>query len=147
MALQNEADNATTNVNVFTYGSLMYGDIFLQVTGQQAACIKALADNWSRHGLANRTYPGALRNEEAKSALAGVLWIGIKPAALAALDLFEGAEYRRVQITVRDEAGNLHQAHIYEWQHPDQISGAWDPIEFESLHRRDFARIHANPRN
>jgi gamma-glutamylcyclotransferase (GGCT)/AIG2-like uncharacterized protein YtfP len=133
--------NAQT-LHVFTYGSLMYPDVFLQVTGCNPESVTAVAHHWSRYGLKNRTYPGAIPDFRKSASIAGVIWLDVTPMALAALDRFEGHEYRRVAIEVISQLGP-HRAQIYEWLMPDELDGAWDPIEFERSHRQNFAQIHA----
>ncbi len=119
----------------------MYPDVFFQVTGSSPVSVPAIAHHWSRYGLKNRTYPGAVPDFQKNAAITGVIWLEVTPKALAALDRFEGHEYRRVAIEVVSQSGP-HPAQIYEWLMPDLLDGAWDPIEFERSHRHNFAQLH-----
>lgn len=125
----------------------MYADIFEQVTGARFEFLPARAHRWRRHGLMNRTYPGAMPCKHEASSIKGVVWLDVSPAALAALDQFEGSEYRRIEIDVMTAHEQVLTAHIYQWLLPDQVEGQWDPITFERRHRRDFARIHGANRD
>lgn len=129
-------------INVFTYGSLMYRDIFEQVTGCRLDCVSARAHQWRRYGLVKRTYPGAMPCGDPSAAIDGVLWLNVPERALNALDEFEAAEYGRVEIKVTSRNNAMYPAFIYQWSLPEQIHGEWDPVDFERHHRHDFARIH-----
>lgn len=129
-------------INVFTYGSLMYPDIFEQVTGSLPVSLPAVAHNWLRHGLANRAYPGAMPSDLDDAVIEGVLWLDLTPAALSALDEFEGHEYRRIAIEVKADNGLTHRAYIYQWLLRDQVQGSWDLVDFETNHRQRFVQIH-----
>lgn len=129
-------------INVFTYGSLMYADIFEKVTGCLPVSLPATARNWQRHGLANRTYPGAMPSRLDKAVIEGVLWLDLSQAALSALDDFEGHEYCRTEIELIAANGLAHRAYIYEWLLHDQVRGDWKVEDFEKHHRQHFVQIH-----
>lgn len=131
-------------INVFTYGSLMYPDIFKQVAGHEPLSLTAFAHQWRRYGLANRTYPGAMPEEKSGCVIKGVLWLDVTAQGLAALDQFEGDEYRRVEIQVRTEKNALYRAYIYQWLLSDQVRGDWQLADFEQYHRKQFVQIHGN---
>ncbi len=130
--------------HVFTYGSLMYPDIFEQVTASLPRSIPAIAHHWRRYGLANRSYPGAMPSKKKACRIEGVLWFDVSEIALAALDRFEADEYRRATISVTTQDGQLCSAYIYEWLFADQIQGEWSRAEFEQYHRGRFVQIHGH---
>lgn len=122
----------------------MYDEIFHGVTGRSHESIEAVAIAWRRHGLLNRSYPGALPCHDTDARLAGILWLNVNSAAVAALDRFEGNEYQRVSVVVQSSSGQSYQAQIYQWLMPQEIQGDWDPQTFEQQHRADFLDIHGS---
>lgn len=129
-------------IHVFTYGSLMYGDIFEEVTGCLPERVCARAYGWQRFGLIDLAYPGACPVNEQERFIEGMLWLNVSQTALDALDRFEGDQYRRVQIKAALDGQAPCQAFIYEWLLPELTRGQWDPEAFEREHRHNFAQIH-----
>ena len=135
--------DAANPIHVFTYGSLMYEDIFRGVTHCQATPMAARLSHWARHGLRAREYPGALPEPGGRSHIDGVVWLNLTERALARLDQFEGSEYVRVPVTVQATDGTAYLAQVYQWQLPTEVSGQWCVQTFERLHRDRFLHIHA----
>jgi gamma-glutamylcyclotransferase (GGCT)/AIG2-like uncharacterized protein YtfP len=129
-------------MNVFTYGSLMYPDIFSAVTGYSLQCTSAKLAGWRRYALADRTYPGALTSDQHSDFIVGIVWLDVNPKALLALDRFEGDDYERVTVSVTTEEGQSLTSHIYRWRLPALTAGAWDRGEFEKKHRANFVQRH-----
>ena len=139
---QTQSDDTTAKTHVFTYGSLMFADVFGEVTGQLNHSRPAILTRWRRYGLRGLTYPGAVRTDHADDCIEGVLWLDVAPAAIAKLDLFEGEQYRRVTVQVQTVDGLSHEAQIYEWLLHSQLEGAWSPERFSRDHRASFVQIH-----
>lgn len=131
-----------TGIHVFTYGSLMFQDIFAGVTSTTPVHTPARLPGWSRHGLLDRAYPGALPSPGGHDCIDGVLWLHVPPLALEALDRFEGQEYERVVASVLDSANTPYPAWVYQWLSPDLIRGFWCVDTFERDHRRQFLSRH-----
>lgn len=129
-------------LHVFTYGSLMYRDIFEAVTQSALACMDASLPGWSRHGLINREYPGAMPDKSGEAMIRGVLWLNVGVNAVAALDQFEGNEYQRVSVKVSGADGLPYEAVVYQWLDPAAICGAWSSRDFELKHRKNFVIEH-----
>lgn len=141
--IQQYQSQSNRTAHVFTYGSLMYPEIFEQVTGALPQSVLATAHHWRRHSLAGRTYPGALPDSTGQSTIEGVLWLNVSSLAISALDRFEGQEYRRVGIEVTTSDGDKFQANIYQWLLPSQILwDAWCKEDFEQNHRQNFVQTH-----
>lgn len=134
--------DAASPVHVFTYGSLMYEDIFAGVTQCQAIPMAARLNHWARHGLRAREYPGALPEPSGQSYIDGVVWLNLTEQALARLDQFEGSEYVRVGVNVQATDGVTYWAQVYQWQLPAEVLGQWCVQTFERLHRDRFLYIH-----
>ena len=141
-----QSDDSAKEMHVFTYGSLMFADVFLQVTSQLSQSVPAILTRWRRYGLRGLTYPGAVRTDHADDCIEGVLWLDVAPAAIAKLDQFEGEQYRRVTVQVQTVDGLSHEAQIYEWLLHSQLEGAWSPERFSRDHRASFVQIHGQQR-
>ncbi|MCC5886419.1 MAG: gamma-glutamylcyclotransferase [Gammaproteobacteria bacterium] len=126
---------------LFAYGTLQFADIFAAVTGLEAEGVPATLAGFRCEGIRGEVYP-AIR-VDASAQVAGRVYHGLSRPALAALDRFEGDEYRRRVVTVVREDGRRQQAWCYviapRWQR--RLDGrAWDPAQFERLHRSGYLR-------
>lgn len=83
----------------------------------------------ARFALLGETYPGVV--VAAGSSVAGRVYFDVVPDDLAALDRFEGIEYRRVSVPVQLADGTTLAAAIYLFDAVERLSQAsWDPAEF-----------------
>ena len=128
--------------HVFTYGSLMFADIFEGVTEERCRQQNATLNQWQRYALLDRTYPGAANCQDLTAQIKGVLWFDVSAQALLKLDAFEGREYRRQSVTVLCESTQPQTAWIYRWLDESLFSGAWHVDAFEHQHRADFVARH-----
>ena len=140
----NKADPSVphTQRHIFTYGSLMYEDIFLGVTKCQCVGIPAKLSGWQRYALQNRQYPGAMPVGTEHANIDGVLWLDVPSQAIVALDRFEGLEYKRVAVTVLDADGLQYHGDVYQWLLTEQAAGQWSADTFERHHRETFLAVH-----
>jgi gamma-glutamylcyclotransferase (GGCT)/AIG2-like uncharacterized protein YtfP len=129
-------------MHIFAYGSLMYPEIFVAVTGVTLRHTSAALSGWQRFALADRTYPGAMPSHEGGASILGVLWFDLPKEAILALDRFEGDEYKRVCVTVTTEEGQRLPAEAYQWGSPELTRGPWNIGAFEREHRAEFFRLH-----
>jgi gamma-glutamylcyclotransferase (GGCT)/AIG2-like uncharacterized protein YtfP len=120
----------------------MFPDVFAGVTSTTPLHIQARLAGWTRHGLLDREYPGALPDQDVGQSIDGVLWLNVCKPALDALDRFEGDEYERVGVTALGADGMHYQALIYQWLLPGAICGSWCRHTFEQVHRRHFLNRH-----
>ena len=91
--------------NVFTYGSLMYPEVFGPVTLASPRCHRTRLDGWSRHAIRGRSYPGAV--PAIGASIEGVLWMELDEDAMQRLDQFEGDEYARERVVVTLPGGEV----------------------------------------
>jgi len=129
-------------MHVFTYGSLMYPEVFTAVTGLTLRCTNATLIGWRRYALADRTYPGALPSDQPSDSIVGVVWLQVHPQAISALDRFEGDEYERVAVRIITAEGQSLTAQVYQWRLPKLAAGIWDTDEFERKHLANFFEQH-----
>lgn len=99
-------------MNVFTYGSLMFLDVWDSVAGGSLSSRRASLSGWQVRALEGQPWPGLVPAGPAQVAH-GILHEGVEPRQLAALDAFEGPDYVREAVTVQDAAGTACQAWVY----------------------------------
>lgn len=117
-------------VHVFTYGSLMFPQVWERVVRGRYRSARGTLAGFARYAIEGETYPGMVA--EAGAQVKGVLYFDVGPEDLAALDAFEGIEYRRDKVAVRAESGERVEAHTYVYLLPARFSGApWNPDEFQ----------------
>ncbi|WWD20884.1 hypothetical protein CI109_105361 [Kwoniella shandongensis] len=93
----------------FFYGTLAVPVILQRVLGHKGDSLTfqdAILPNFTRHRVKGETYPAIvetklLANNEIDGNTRGTLVRGLNYADVTALDLFEGTEYKRVQLPVR----------------------------------------------
>ena len=90
-------------MNLFTYGSLMYPQVWSRVMNGAHSHQRAVVRGCARRQLPGEVYP-AMIADEPDSIVEGVLYADVTEAEIARLDKFEneGVDYRR--IVVRAEA-------------------------------------------
>ena len=84
--------------NLFVYGTLMVAEVMGRVSGCHQAGEVALLHGHRRRRLSRQVYPAIVPCPGGR--VEGLLYRGLAPGQLAALDAFEGAMYRRVAVTV-----------------------------------------------
>jgi gamma-glutamylcyclotransferase (GGCT)/AIG2-like uncharacterized protein YtfP len=118
------------DMNIFTYGSLMFPQVWERVVRSDYRATSARLDGYARFAIAGETYPGMVAQRIAS--VQGVLYFEIAPQDLAALDAFEGAEYRREPVQVMLESGEAVSATTYVYLLPQKLSAsAWLPEAFQ----------------
>ena len=116
--------------HVFTYGSLMFPQVWQRVVRGDYRSAPACADGYARYALAGETYPGMVAQPGAS--VQGVLYFDVGPADVAALDAFEGVEYRRGTIAVALASGETVEADTYIYLLPQNLSDSpWLPENFQ----------------
>jgi gamma-glutamylcyclotransferase (GGCT)/AIG2-like uncharacterized protein YtfP len=115
--------------HVFTYGSLMFPEVWtLVVTGRYRSIAGTLAGH-GRFAVAGQTYPGMIAAADER--VVGVLHLDVDDADLARLDDFEGDDYRRVTVSVDCADGTTRASETYLYLRQDRLlPSAWDPEAF-----------------
>lgn len=117
-------------MHVFTYGSLMFAPVWTRVVRGDYRSAPAVADGHARHAIAGETYPGMVAS--APDRVEGVVYFDVDAADLAALDAFEGADYRRADIDVRLADGSVMRAAAYLYLRTERLAAApWRPDAFQ----------------
>jgi Gamma-glutamyl cyclotransferase, AIG2-like len=117
----------------------MLGEVMESVVGRRFAEQPAVLAGYRRRLLRGAVYPAVV--PAATESVSGVLWSGLDLAALAKLDLFEGALYERPALPVTLTSGERCDAFVYVLR-PEHRSLATDALfeeaDFRARHLRDY---------
>lgn len=117
-------------MHIFTYGSLMFPQIWQRVVRGSYRRAPAIAHDYIRLTLAADTYPGMVARAGAQ--IEGVLYFDVDAQDVAALDAFEGCEYERAEIAVKMPAGEIVIAGTYIFLARQRLSAvSWEPQAFQ----------------
>lgn|GEM_PF-2934938 len=90
----------------------------------------AVVEEHARFAVAGETYPGMIACVGAS--VRGLLYFDVEAQDIAALDCFEGADYRRISIDAKLDTGETVKACAYLYLQPVRLSAqAWQPERFE----------------
>jgi gamma-glutamylcyclotransferase (GGCT)/AIG2-like uncharacterized protein YtfP len=144
-------------MHVFTYGSLMFPTVWTRVV---AGCYRSTAASlagFRRWRVRGEDYPCLERSEGDggdgghHAPVAGMLYLDVSPGDIAALDAFEGVDYRRIEVPVTVGDGQAGAASVgatllaqtYLFIARARIEPAeWDPAEFERDRLERFLRTY-----
>ena len=127
------------SAHVFTYGSLMFAQVWQPLVGGRYRSEPAVLPGYRRFAVPGVTYPGIVAAPGEQ--VAGLLYLDVGPGDLARLDLFEGAEYRREALPVTLADGSVLVAETYVWLDHGRLSdAAWLP---EAFRLGEFLRTYA----
>ena len=117
------------NKNIFTYGSLMFPEVWTRVVVGPYRSMRARLEGYARYEVRDQTYPGMVK--QLGSSVEGVLYLDVNDADLAMLDHFEGDDYERVALEVACEDGIVRETDTYLYRLPDRLlKTAWRPDAF-----------------
>ncbi|OGB25778.1 MAG: gamma-glutamylcyclotransferase [Burkholderiales bacterium RIFCSPLOWO2_02_FULL_57_36] len=115
---------------IFTYGSLMFPQIWRRVVSGTYRSAPATVNGHARFAVAGQTYPGMVALPGA--AVRGLVYFDVDQADIALLDLFEGEAYRREILDAVLENGDVVAAGAYIHIDKSVLSDApWDRGRFE----------------
>lgn len=118
------------STTVFTYGSLMFPEVWQKLVRGQYRSSPANANGYARFAVLEARYPGMVLMEGAS--VDGVLYHDVDAADLERLDQFEGSEYRRDTITVMLADGSELTADTYIHIVTERLATTpWAPAEFD----------------
>ncbi|MFJ7567852.1 gamma-glutamylcyclotransferase family protein [Herminiimonas sp. NPDC097707] len=117
-------------MHIFTYGSLMFPEIWQRIVRGDYRSTPATAHGYVRYVLTDDTYPGMIVCP--KAAVEGVLYLDVTAQDVAALDAFEGSEYRRALIDVVIKSEENVVACTYIFMEEERLSSlSWEPQAFQ----------------
>lgn len=131
-------------MNVFTYGSLMYPQVWDRVVRGRYRSATARLAGFRRRALIGASYPAAIPDPAAL--IRGRLYFDVSPDDLVRLDAFEADEYRRDEVDVQvdvDGESVPARAQVYVYLVESRLAPQdWDVARFERDHLADFAHRH-----
>lgn len=128
------------NFNVFTYGSLMFDQVWSQVVRGTYDKTDAKLYGYTRKGVINETYPAVVPGE-GKNFVAGKLYLDVSKNDIQLLDTFEGEYYQR-KVSECDLPDNrITRAYVYVFKEEYRnllTDEDWDPFWFSKVGLRAF---------
>lgn len=127
-------------MNVFTYGSLMFPEVWQRVVRGNYASRKAYVSGMRRFAVKDELYPAVVEGK-VEDRVDGVLYGGLNESDLMLLDVFEGDQYVRQTVTVTLEGGETAQAEVYVFkaQFRNLLEGRdWDAGQFGLQYLQEF---------
>lgn len=125
---------------LFVYGSLMFNEVWCQVTRRCPRATPAQLSGFRRYSVIGEDYP-ALLPETGHRPVQGLLRDDLSTRTLQQLDRFEGDCYRRMKVWVRLEDGTFLRAwtYVFRRRFAAVISREpWDPRHFARSGLRRF---------
>jgi gamma-glutamylcyclotransferase (GGCT)/AIG2-like uncharacterized protein YtfP len=115
--------------NVFAYGSLMFPDVWEKVVRGHYRSARALLRGHARYEITGETYPGMV--PAAGESVPGVVYFDVTRQDMAALDGFEGSDYRRERVEVTLDSGESVTVDTYIYLQAARLRGTpWHPEAF-----------------
>jgi len=115
--------------HIFTYGSLMFAQVWQRVVSGHYHCIDAKLFEHARFAVKDVSYPGIITVEG--GIVTGKLYLDIGASDLTALDVFEGNEYKRCRVEVATENGLKFYAETYLFLPQHRLTNkVWNPEQF-----------------
>ncbi|HXH71763.1 MAG TPA: gamma-glutamylcyclotransferase [Mariprofundaceae bacterium] len=91
-------------MHLFTYGSLMFDDVWQKLAVGQYATLPASLSGYARKCVNDDSYPVVFKSD-VKMTVDGLLYLNVTPQDFAVLDEFEGEYYTREVVEVRLSEG------------------------------------------
>lgn len=126
-------------MHFFTYGSLMFPEVWHRVAGATFATRPASLDGFAAWRVRGETYPGLA--PAPGETTHGVLHLAVTPQAAARLDVFEGPFYERLSVEACLDDGTAVPAFAYVVvpAHRHELEPVrWDADTFRRLHLARF---------
>jgi gamma-glutamylcyclotransferase (GGCT)/AIG2-like uncharacterized protein YtfP len=115
--------------NIFTYGSLMFPEVWNRVVVGRYRSAPAGVTGHARFAITGESYPGMV--PAAGETVRGVVYFDVTPQDIAALDVFEGSDYRRDTLYAKLDSGETVTADSYIYLRATRLAdGRWDPEAF-----------------
>jgi gamma-glutamylcyclotransferase (GGCT)/AIG2-like uncharacterized protein YtfP len=99
-------------MHIFTYGTLMFPEVWQAVVGRQFETVQCTARGYAIYRVWEAVFPGIVAAGDS-DAVRGVAYLNVDPACLARLDRFEDDFYRRQTLWVECDDGQRRAAEAY----------------------------------
>src|SRR5690349_19590862 len=120
--------------HIFTYGSLMFPEVWRRVVRGDYRFAPAAVAGHARYEISGESYPAMLVQPGAS--VQGVLYFDVDAPDLERLDAFEGTDYRRIALAARLASGESVPAAAYLYLVQERVAATpWLP---EAFRMREF---------
>ncbi|HEX4413820.1 MAG TPA: gamma-glutamylcyclotransferase family protein [Lacipirellulaceae bacterium] len=99
-------------MHVFTYGSLMFPEVWSVVVGREFQTFEGRASGYAIYRVRDAAFPGIVA-AGTESIVRGLVYLEVDNESIARLDRFEDDFYDRLEITVDCADGKARQAGAY----------------------------------
>jgi gamma-glutamylcyclotransferase (GGCT)/AIG2-like uncharacterized protein YtfP len=99
-------------MHVFTYGTLMFPEVWQAVVGRQFKSMEATAPGFAIYRVVDAVFPGIVKAGD-DDAVQGVVYLDVDDASVARLDTFEDTFYERQALWLRCADGQTLAAETY----------------------------------
>ncbi|MCI0332541.1 MAG: gamma-glutamylcyclotransferase [Planctomycetes bacterium] len=99
-------------MHVFTYGTLMFPEVWQTVVGRQFAAVEGTASGFAIYRVEGAVFPGIVVASE-RDVVRGVVYLDVDHASVARLDLFEDEFYERQTLWIDCADGERRAADAY----------------------------------
>jgi gamma-glutamylcyclotransferase (GGCT)/AIG2-like uncharacterized protein YtfP len=106
-------------MHVFTYGTLMFPEVWQAVVGRQFETVKGTASGYAIYRVRDAVFPGIISSGE-RDSVRGVVYLDVDQNALTRLDRFEDDFYRRAVVWVDCDDGRRRAADAYVVPHENR---------------------------
>lgn len=100
--------------NIFTYGSLMFESIWLEVVKGRYESKEGFISGYERKTVKGEIYPCLIKGHN-ENKVEGVVYFGVSHNDLQRLDRFEGKEYQRIKEICYLQDGTQTEVETYTW--------------------------------
>jgi gamma-glutamylcyclotransferase (GGCT)/AIG2-like uncharacterized protein YtfP len=121
-------------MHVFTYGTLMFPEVWQAVVGRPFETVEGAVLGFAIYRVVDAVYPGIAAGEE-RDMVRGVVYLDVDNASLTRLDLFEDDFYERQALWVDCVDGQRRAAEAYIVPHENRralTNEPWRRAEFIS---------------
>ncbi len=130
------------SVHVFTYGSLMFPEVWERVVKERYRSQSARIFGMRRFAVLDELYPAAVQGV-VEDRLEGIVYLNVEERDLLSLDRFEGEQYVRKSVVAETEDGESLSVQVYEFKseyHSLLDTSEWDAERFRSESLVEFLR-------
>lgn len=131
-------------MHVFTYGTLMYSEVWHAVIGRRYRQSNAIVGGFERRAVKGAAFPCLIPVDDLQARVSGILYFGVADEDLETLDEFEADQYDRGIVMCELPGGESVEAFAYIWsaRHAHLIGDQWDEEWFRKEGLRQFLARH-----
>ena len=130
--------------NIFVYGTLMFDEVWQQLTPNRYSKIDADLADYIRLTVKGEHYPGIIPSEGNR--VSGELILNVSTEDIKQLDIFEGEYYRREQVTILSgESPYSAETYVFRKRYQSLLSDdEWEAETFKNCGLSSFLASYDN---